>query len=311
MMSTLFISRFTRFLTLGLIVFVTCVCSPAQPQPDDENVIEVSGLRRTYVLYVPTSYQKAKSVPLVVALHGGYGNGQRMADLTSFNQVAEREGFIVVYPDGYQTSWADGRGTTAAEQAGINDVLFISRLVERLKTRYSIIPEQVYATGFSNGGYMSYRLACELPDTFAAVAPVGANMVEAVAATCTPQRATPVLQMNGDSDPLTPYGGGDAQGSMVLSAPNSVAFWANKNGCVGEPAVSNLPDTTQDGTTVTLTTYPGCQQNADIQLYTVVDGGHTWPGGLQYLPERRIGKTSQDIDASEVIWAFFAEHPMR
>jgi polyhydroxybutyrate depolymerase len=303
-----FFQRFVRLVVLVLVVFLACMCTPARPQSTDENSLEFDELRRTYQLFIPASYDGSKAVPLVVALHGGYGNGQKMSDLTNFSSVAKREGFIVVYPDGYQISWNDGRGTTAAAQQSINDVGFISSLIDKLSSDYKIIPEQIYVTGFSNGGYLSYRLACELSEKIAAVAPVGANMAETVAATCAPKRAIPVLQMNGTSDPLTPYEGGAPRGSPVLSAEKSVAYWATKNSC-REASSTPLPDTARDDTTVTLTSYSGCLAN--VQLYTVNGGGHTWPSGLQYLPERRIGKTSQDINASEVIWKFFAEHPVR
>jgi polyhydroxybutyrate depolymerase len=303
-----FLYRFVRLLSIISIVFVTCMCAPARPQATDENVLEQDSLRRNYLHYVPSSYDGSKTVPLVIALHGRGGDGQGMRELTNLNQLAEQEGFIVVYPDGYEKSWADGRGTTPADEAGINDVGFISRLIDRLSSNYKITPEQIYVTGFSNGGYMTHRLACELSEKIAAVALVAANLSENLAAGCAPKRAVPVLQISSTADPLTPYDGGDTQGARVLSAEASVAYWASKNGC-GDPSSNNLPNTAQDGTLVRVMSYSSCA--ADVQLYTVIGGGHTWPGGFQYLPERTIGKTSQDIDASEVIWKFFAEHPLR
>jgi polyhydroxybutyrate depolymerase len=299
-----------RFLAIVLTVLMTCMCAPARPQNSSDTVIDVDGLKRTYLLYTPSSYDSSRATPLVLALHGRGGDGQGMLDLTGFNQVAEREGFIIAYLNGYENSWADGRGTTPADGAAINDVLFVQSLIDKLSSDYNILQEQIYVTGFSNGGYLSYRLACELSDRVVAVAPVGANLSENIAATCAPNRAVPVLQISGRADPLTPYDGGDAQGAQVLSAEKSVAYWAEKNGC-GEASNTNLPNTTQDGTLVTLSSYAECQEGADVQLYTIIGGGHTWPGGLQYLPERTIGKTSQDINASEVIWKFFAEHPLR
>jgi polyhydroxybutyrate depolymerase len=305
-----FLRKFIRIITFTLLIMVTCMCAPARPQSTDEDSLELDGLRRTYQLFLPSSYDGTRAVPLVMVLHGGMGNGEGISNVTAFSTVAEREGFIVVYPNGYQESWADGRGTTAADEAGVDDVAFISRLIEKLSTDYRIVYEQVYVTGFSNGGHMSYRLACELSEKIAAVAPVAASLSENLAASCSPQRPVPVLQIHGTADPIRPYEGGEARG-MVLSAPASVAFWASKNGCSSEPSSTNLPDIAQDGTTVTLTAYTNCQQGGDVQHYIVVEGGHTWPGGLQYLPERRIGKTSQDINASEVIWKFFAEHSLR
>jgi polyhydroxybutyrate depolymerase len=307
-----FLRHLTRIMALALLMPVTCMCSPVRPQTTqtEENMIESEGLRRTYELYVPTSYDGAPALPLVIALHGRGGTGQGMSDLTSLSQISELEGFIVVYPNGYENSWADGRGETPADEAAINDVRFISSLIDRLSSDYKVIVQQVYVTGFSNGGYLTHRLACELPEKIAAVAPVGATLSENVYASCEPKGSVPVLQINVTEDTFVPYLGGEVNGGgLALSAEVSVAFWANANGCLAEPSNTNLTDTVQDGTTVTISSYKGCQQNADVQLYTVIGGGHTWPGGLQYLPERRIGKTSRDMDASEIIWTFFKKHP--
>jgi polyhydroxybutyrate depolymerase len=303
---------FIRVLAFVVLIFMFCMCSPVVPQvaQTQEDNFDFEGLQRTYTLYTPSSYDGTRALPLVIALHGGKGNSERMSDLTHLSQLGEQEGFFVVYPNGYENRWADGRGTTPADKAGINDVGFISTLIDRLLGEYKIIPQQVYVTGISNGGHMAYRLACELSQKIAAVAPVAANVVQNIVASCDPKRPVPVLQLHGTEDPFGPYLGGEVNGGgFTLSAEASVAFWASRNGCLAEPSSENLPDTVQDGTTVTVSSYQSCQQDADVQLYTIVGGGHTWPGGLQYLPERIIGKTSRDIDANEIIWMFFKEHP--
>jgi polyhydroxybutyrate depolymerase len=293
-----------------VLILLTCMCSPVLPQivQTQEEGFEFEGLQRTYSVYTPSSYDGSRALPLVIALHGGKGNSERMSDLTNLSRLGEQEGFFVVYPNGYENSWADGRGTAPAEKAGTNDVGFISKLIDRLSSDYKVIAQQVYVTGFSNGGHMAYRLACELSEKIAAVAPVGANMPENIVASCEPKRPVPVLQLSGTEDTFVPYIGGEARGGLIVSAEASVAFWATRNGCLAEPSSENLPDTVRDGTTVTVSSYQNCQQDADVQLYTIVGGGHTWPGGLQYLPERIIGKTSRDINANEIIWAFFKEH---
>ncbi len=276
-MSSPRISRyFIRVLAFVLLVLMMCMCSPVIPQDTQtqEDSFEFEGLLRTYTLFTPSSYDGTMALPLVIALHGRGGDNQSMINLTNLSQLAEQEGFIVVYPNGIKKSWADGRGTTPAEEAGVDDVGFIAILIDRLLGNYNIIPQQIYVTGFSNGGHMAHRLACDISEKIAAVAPVGANLPENVAASCEPKRPVPVLQISGTKDTFVPYAGGDVGNGLNLSAEVSVAFWASTNGCSAQPTSTNLPDIAQDGTIVTLTSYQGCQQNADVQLYTIVGGGH-------------------------------------
>jgi polyhydroxybutyrate depolymerase len=202
--------------------------------------------------------------------------------------------------------WADGRGTTPADRADIDDVGFIVELIARLSSEFSIDSSRVYATGISNGGFMAELLACRAADRFTAVAAVAATLPVAVATTCQPARPISVLLMHGTNDPLVPYRGGEVVqgGAMVKSAPATASAWARLNGCATGRSSTDLPDTSDDGTRVRLDRF-ACPGNTAVALYTIDGGGHTWPGGEQYLPVRLIGRTSRDIDASSVIAQFF------
>jgi polyhydroxybutyrate depolymerase len=277
------------------------------------------GLQRTYDVHVGAGYDANKPTPLLIVLHGGGGNGQGMIKLTGFNAVADENNFIVVYPDGFEKHWNDGRAVQSysAQTQNIDDVGFISALIDHLSGEYNIDAKRVYATGISNGAFMSNRLGCELSNKIAAIAPVAGNMPANIAPVCAPTRPISALIINGTEDPLVPWSGGYAHFGQVklgeiLSVEETVKIWVDNDKCPSSPIVAQLPDKDpSDGTTVSTETYKGCADGAEVVLYKVEGGGHTWPGGLQYLPRLIIGRTSRDFNASEVIWQFFSQHPMQ
>lgn len=286
---------------------------------DYSSSIYSGGLKRTYNVHISSSYDETRPTPLVIVLHGGGGTGLGMTKLTNFNTIADRENFIIVYPDGFEKHWNDGRGLSqySAQTQNVDDVGFISALIDHLSAELNIDAKRIYVTGISNGGMMSHRLGCELSQKIAAISPVASNIPVNMASVWAPPRPVPLLIINGTEDPLVPWAGGDihfgkAKLGQALSVADTVKFWVTNNKCTSVPLVTQLPDKdTSDGTRVQREIYGGCENGAEVVLYAVEGGGHTWPGGLQYLPELVIGRTSRDFDASEVIWQFFKEHPMR
>jgi polyhydroxybutyrate depolymerase len=293
----------------GLLLFALAACQrlgQGRLQHDFSGSLSFGGLTRTYRGHLPSSYENTAALPLLLALHGHGGDGQGMERLTHLNTFADQHSFIVVYPDGYQKSWADGRGATEADQAHVDDVGFLSTLIDTLASQYKVDRSRVYVTGISNGGFMTDRLACDLADKIAAAAAVAAPMPTNLADRCAPKRPMPYLLMQGTADPLVPAQGGQILGErgVVLSTSATMQKWVGIDGCKATPARGSEPDTANDGTSVSYETYSGCQKNSAVMLYLVEGGGHTWPGGLQYLPESLIGKTSRDVDADALIWAF-------
>jgi polyhydroxybutyrate depolymerase len=275
------------------------------------------GLERTYLFHIPPSYDEAEPMPLVFALHGGGGTGENMIKLTEeFNDLADEKGFLVVYPDGIEKHWNDGRKieNRRAHADNIDDVGYLKALVEHISQDYFVDPARIYSTGISNGGQMSYRLACEAPGTFAAIAAVVASMSEELHATCSPEEPISVLVLNGTADPMVPWDGGTIRVGRqefgeAVSARETVDFWIEANQCDALPTVSELPDSDpEDGTRVNRETYQGCASGTSVELFTVGGGGHTWPSGWQYFPEWMVGVTSRDVDANTIIWSFFSEH---
>jgi polyhydroxybutyrate depolymerase len=257
------------------------------------------------MVHVPTGHPTG----LVVNLHGGGSTGAQQERLTNFDAIADANGFVVVYPDGIDNNWADGRGASEPDRRGVDDVGFLAALAGKLQKEYGIDPGHVFATGMSNGGFMSNRLGCDRADVFAAVAPVSGTL--GVNAPCNPSRPVAVLEVHGTSDPLVPFDGGMMHGrggeSDIVSAPAMVDRWRSADGCQGAPAGETLPST-GDGTVVHRFTSTPCAAGTAVVFYQVDDGGHTWPGGPQYLPNAIIGSTTHAFAASEAIGQFFTTH---
>jgi polyhydroxybutyrate depolymerase len=282
-----------------------------------ERVISVNGVERTYSVHMPAKFDRSKKLPAVIALKGE----KNMLKVTrgGLNRLADSNGFIVVYPKPMFT-WNDGRPRMAKKSGNADDTGFILALINRLVSDNSADPKRIYLTGLSEGGQMALRMACEHADRIAAIAPVAASFVESSTSHCKPARPIPVLVINGMNDPRLPWQGGPwkisfraaAMYERFLSAESAIRFWARNNKCEGAPLTEILPDkNAKDGTRVQKATYSRCADGADVILYGVKGGGHTWPGGYQYEREEFIGKTSKNIDANVVIWEFFKRHELK
>lgn len=281
---------------------------------DVKKEITVDGENREYYVHVPAGYDGSSPVPLVLALHGGGGTATKMDKLTGFGKVSDAAGFVVVYPQGKDKRWNDGRKIKRLfKKKDMDDVKFLGDVVKTMKTDYNIDESRIYSTGISNGGFMSYRLASENPETLAAVAGVAAQVTENLRDEHPPSSPIPVMMVLGDKDPLVPYDGGDVKvlgmkRGKVISAGDSVSFWVDNNGCNTTPTIIYYDNTDpDDGSTVRRDDYSS-DNGADVILLTVEGGGHCWPGGWQYLGKIIIGETNRDINASEVIWEFFEKH---
>jgi polyhydroxybutyrate depolymerase len=280
---------------------------------DYNGKIWFGGRWRTYYFHVPASYKRTNPTALVLVFHGGGGTGRRAATLTRCSQLSDQQGFIVVYPNGLDHHWNDGRGTTPPEQQGVDDVGFVSALLEHLAQTLNIDPKRVYATGISNGTIFTQRLGCELSNKIAAIGPVAGTLAEKLALGCAPQQLVSVVEMHGTEDPRVPYNGGQVQSDYdgrVLSVRETVTHWVALDGCGPSPQTTLEPNRDpNDGTRVLRETYSSCQNGSEVVLYAIEGGGHTWPGQPASLSHPTDGRICRDIDATEVIWDFFAQHP--
>ncbi len=298
-----------------LILSIPTLLSCAHANRSVEQRFRYGSAERTYLLYCPSlRSDQSGDRPLVLVLHGGGGTHRAMVRLTKkrFDALADRDGFFVVYPQGIDNSWNDGRSDriSGAHRKGIDDVGFFSKLIDHLIAEYPIDADRIFATGISNGGLMSFRLGCSLPDKIRAIAPVTAQIPSAIEPLCRSESAVSLAVFNGTEDPLVPYDGGQItvirqQRGEVLSTNETIEFWRRKIGCSPQAAVTELPDVAEDGTRVTKIEYAQCKNESKVVLYRIDGGGHAWPGGHQYLPMRWIGRTTRDIDGCDKIWEFF------
>jgi polyhydroxybutyrate depolymerase len=265
-----------------------------------------AGENRKYLLYIPESYNPRSPTPLVISLHGFIEWPAHQRDLSHWNTLADRHGFIVVYPSGtglplrWRTpGWSENDGSSD------KDVTFISDLIDKLKSEYNIDPNRIYANGLSNGGGMTHLLACQLSDRIAAIGTV-AGAYTVAWKDCHPSRPVPAIIFHGTADPIVPYSGGLSGPSRqpFPSIPEWVETIAYRYGCSEGPVALN-----QIGA-VSEIRYSSCSGDAEVLFYTIQGGGHTWPGGKP-LPKFITGLTTQDVDATQLMWDFYQQHSLR
>lgn len=272
--------------------------------------INIDGKRRTYLVHLPPNYSKEKPLPLVLAFHGGGGNAQNMVNMSGFSQKADEENFIVVYPNGsgrtdniLLTFNAIGCCSYAMQQ-NVDDVKFISELIDKVSAEYAVDKKRVYATGFSNGGLISNRLAAEIPEKITAIAPVSGTIFES---SPKPKGKVAVLIIHGMKDTAVSYEGGNSQRSLVSNNQSepfkSVAYtanyWAKNNNCKENPSKTN------DGKVIR-EKFTGCDSGNDVEVISIIDGEHAWAGGAR---GRSAGDApSSSINATDEIWEFFKRH---
>jgi len=247
---------------------------------------EFDGLTRTYLVHVPSSYDDNMPTPLVIVLHGYTGTAEGIETLTGFTAKSDKEGFIVVYPQGLVQRWNVGFGTLKFDT---DDVDFINELINRLEQKYAIDPNRIYVTGFSNGAMMAYLLGAELSDKIAAIAPVagsiGAMMNNVLEIIPDPSQPVSVIVFHGTGDTSVLY-----EGDGFLSVAESVAFWVRHNGC----SINPQNETSFDGQVIK-SVYSGGTNGTEVVLYTIVNLAHDWP--------------TTPIKATDIIWDFFISHP--
>lgn len=289
-----------------LLSFFMLIGLAVSAQEKKENII-VDGLKREFITYLPAGGGNGQAMPVIISLHGRLGTAESQLKFADFRPIADREKVIIVCPQGINRSWNDGRGTPAHNK-GINDVKFINQLIGYVLKTYNANPARVYVTGMSNGGFMTSRLACELPDRIAAVAVVAASMDQGEG--YAPQKPTPAIYIQGTADPLVPFAGGPMKkgaGGSIYGHEEVLKKWAIADGCDNRAIVAELPVMVNDRTSITKETYNG-PNGIEVIGYTVNNGGHTWPGGTQYLPKAIIGSLSHNMNACDVIWDFFKRY---
>ncbi len=271
-----------------------------------EDTLMIFGRNRFFKVHLPLGYTVQKEYPVVFVFHGGGGNPDNIEKTTDFSAKADKEGFIVVYPYGTGSfpkkllTWNTWDCCGYADKKNIDDVSFIKKVLEIIKTKYSVNQNMIFATGLSNGGMMCYLLACEMPDQFAAVAPVAATMFDENQ--CTANSEISMIIFNSIDDKHIPYEGGIGDESIVkvekMPVEKVVNFWVNKFNCVllNKTEVSNYNKIDYMN-----------KKGTEIIFYKMMGGGHSWPGGQR--GRLFADKPVKDVSATDLIWDFFKNHP--
>jgi polyhydroxybutyrate depolymerase len=269
--------------------------------------------RRNYLVHIPLAYDSNSACPVVLAFHGGGSNAEQMVHFCGLNEKANRAGFIVVYPNGTGGSnqaltWNGGNCCGYAQERNVDDVAFVRALLEDLGKVVKLDPKRVYATGMSNGAILVYRLASELADRIAAIAPVAGPMGQEH---CHPSRPVSVIHFHGTEDEFAPFKGGRGPKSLTKtifrSVEQSIQAWVEANQCPQGTVEVKLPVQFNDGTTVKRKTFGPGKGGAEVVLVTIEGGGHTWPG--QEPRFKILGKSTKNVSANDLMWDFFQKHP--
>jgi poly(3-hydroxybutyrate) depolymerase len=328
--------------------------------------VTVDDVDRSFTLRLPRGYDAKQHYPVAIILHGLNQDPDDVERLTRFDEVADKNGIIVIYPSALHGRWNVGVRPQQSRPTGMgpggrhrgygggypggggggypgggggypgsggggypgggqqrpagedesqrssqaDDIAFFNQMLDQVSLKVSVDSSRVYALGLSDGGIMSLRTACSLSDRIAAVAAVGAAMPKTMI--CVPTRPVPVLLINGTSDPVVPYGGGTEKNRnlQTLSAEDSSKDWAKIDRCNDKPEKSKWAAQAKGGTETKTDSYAGCQQNAQVVLYSLKGAGNTWPGGEQYEAENTVGKTSQDVNGNEIVWNFLGSRKL-
>lgn len=337
--------------------FTMLFVNPCLWAQETKETVTVDDVERTYVVRLPRGYDSQSRYPAVILLHGMNQDADDMERLTHFDELADKDGVIAVYPVALHGRWNvgvypqersggmgpgrgghrrwggggypggggggggypggggggyPGGGQQSPNQepgekrpAPADDIGFLNQMLDQIESKLSVDAARIYAVGLSEGGFMSLRLGCSLSDRIAAIAAVGAAMPKTMI--CLPSRPVALEMINGTSDPVVPYGGGTEHNLNLatLSVEDSAKAWGKIDRCGEKPVHSKLP-VAKGGTETRIDTYAGCQQGVQVVAYSLKGAGNTWPGGMQYQVEKQVGKTSDDVNANDLIWGFLS-----
>ena len=290
-----------------LLLFMLISCGNEETGFVEERVIEHEGLERSFLIYVPTNIKE--NAPLVVAIHGYTSSAKTLMGYSGINQIADKEGFLVAYPQGTKDSRDNNFFNVGYEfhsDSKVNDVNFIREIVLNLTKDYKLNSKRVFATGMSNGGDMSYLLACTSSDLFTAVAPVAGVMMKDTLENCNPVKKIPIFEIHGTKDSISKFEGdmnNEDKWGAYYDLPSTIEFWVNKHALSEKETIQLENKNTEDGTTITFERYWSDESQREVWFYIVNDGNHTWPG-MTGLFSRTA---NQDINSAEEIWKFFSK----
>lgn len=293
---------FQRRIHMIACLFLSLLPAPAGiAQTTVDGAFLHGGINRTYRLYIPAAYHSSVPVPLLFNLHGYGSNNLQQEFYADFRPVADTAGFIVAHPNG-TPDFTNTLSWNTFNHTMVDDAGFLSALIDTIASHYSIDPQRIYSTGMSNGGFMSYDLACFLSTRIAAVASVTGSMIWPRLSTCNALHPLPVMQIHGTADATVPYQGN----SLFAHIDTVVNYWVQHNNCLTEPQIIPVPDiNTDDGCTAVRHIYTGGDAGTTVEFFKVLGGGHSWPGA-----PLNINITNMDFSATNEIWRFLSQYKL-
>lgn len=300
------------------LVAAACGDSGVELPPEDTGLeygggsfaqqINVNGIARSYLVVVPAGATPGVPAPIVFVYHGNQQAPENVRAMSELDDIAGAAGYLVVYPLGFDLRW---KVLDELDPQNLSDIDFTLAMLDRVASDIDIDRNRVYATGFSNGGQFVHRLGCELPETLAAIAPVGSTFTIAVRDRCQQTDPIPVVIFLGDQDDQFPWAGSTVGNDGTVSAEDNLDYWVDANGCGIVRDRTGLPDVdTGDGTTVSVYSHSGCSEGADVRMFRVREGGHTWPGS-PFGGNATAGLQTNDISATQEMIDFFDAHTLR
>jgi polyhydroxybutyrate depolymerase len=294
-------------------LFFAILAQYSYAQKNIDETIIINNTMREYTIHLPKKYKSNKAVPLLLIFHGGGGTRKHMQRYMGMDEIADKENFITVYPSGIGKQWNDGREFNE-EISSNNDVIFVSRLLDKLIDKYAIDTQRIFSTGISNGGFFSIYLSYKLSGKFLAVAPVCATIPEKIYKQFYPSFPVSILLINGTKDPLVPYFGGEVGNSLAgsrgrcMSTDSTIKRYLKINRISSKATIKEFADVyKEDGCKAVRYAYTSADNTSQVILVKVIQGGHTLPGGSQYLPKFVIGRVCRDFMGNEIIWEFFRQ----
>jgi polyhydroxybutyrate depolymerase len=285
--------RFSFVLLVLLLAPLSLTAQRMAPQ-----TLQISGSERTYLMHLPTGDRSERPLPLVLVLHGAQMTSALMAEVTDLNAWADKEGFVVVYPQGLEQRWI----TIQQPGSTVDDFAFMKALIANIEKTYSIDRSRVFAVGLSNGAEFAQELGCSDDFRFKAIVAVSATLQVEGASHCTPKHTVRMIQFHGTADPIVPYIGGVVAAPrrpVVISVAEDLLLWQRLNHCAAEPKTDRLPDKAEDGTHVERVSFQSCASGGEVTHFRILGGGHVWPGYAD--TPKVLGQTTKQIDASQYI----------
>jgi polyhydroxybutyrate depolymerase len=301
-------------LLLPIALLIQSGCAPVRFGDVERRDFQLQDLARSYLVHAPANVSMPDGKrPLVLVIHGGGGTARNMLWLTQgrFNELADKYGFYVVYPEAIDRLWDFGEGHTSETiEQQRDDLAYFSQVIAQMERSFPIDPSRIFATGISRGGQAAYFLACKLPGRIRAIAPVAMSLPAFLEDDCTQGPPVPLALLNGTADPLVPYGGGTItvfglKRDRVLSTDETLTLWRARNGCPDQADETETLDRVDDECRIDHLSWRSCS-GAPMELFRIVNGGHTWPSGIQYLPKGLVGNVSREIDGADEAWRFFS-----